>query len=75
MTNLGLVQNRCQISPPTKAGQAVWVVVDEKEVFVVDVNLIVGEDIHHIENEHLPVVEDMHQVQDVQTLTVSLVLH
>ena len=40
--------------PPTKAGQAVWVVVDEKEVFVVDVNLIVGEDIHHIENEHEP---------------------
>ena len=48
MTNLDLVQNQYQIPPPTKAGQAVWVVVDEKEVFVMDVNLIVGEDIHHM---------------------------
>ena len=54
--------------PPTKAGQAVWVVVDEKEVFVMDVNLMVGEDIHHEEDEHPLVVEDMHHVQDVHLI-------
>ena len=36
------------IPPPTKAGQAIWVVIDEEEVFVMDVNLKVGEDIQGV---------------------------